>query len=70
MSIKLEKVLKDFMEGQKELKGYDEEKRINDLSELFEPIAKYLLCGGCFVVYSGRKIIRRIFPYTVEFYYH
>ena len=70
MSIELEKVLDDFKKKQKDLKPNDEDARIKKLSELFEPIAKHLLCGGCFEVKSGDKLIRRIFPYTVEFYYH
>ena len=70
MSIELEQVLEDFKKKQKDLKPNDEDARIKKLSELFEPIAKHLLCGGCFEVKSGDKLIRRIFPYTVEFYYH
>lgn len=70
MSIELEEVLTDFKNGQKKMKALSEKDQINELSKLFEPIAKHLLCGGCFEVYSGDKLIRRIFPYTVEFYYH
>ena len=70
MSIELEQVLEHFKKEQKKLKADDEDGRIKKLSELFEPIAKHLLCCGCFEVYSGNKLIRRIFPYTVEFYYH
>ena len=42
----------------------------NKMSELFVPIARKLLFGGYFEVSSGDKVVRRIFPYTVEFYYH
>ena len=70
MSTELKQVLDTFKKEQKKLKDHDEDARIKKLSELFEPIAKHLLCGGCFEVYSGDKLIRRIFPYTVEFYYH
>ena len=70
MSIELEQVLEHFKKEQKDLKANDEDARIKKLSKLFEPIAKHLLCGGCFEVKSGDKLIRRIFPYTVEFYYH
>ena len=70
MSIELEEVLKDFKNGQKKIKALSEKDQIKELSKLFEPIAKHLLCGGCFEVYSGDNLIRRIFPYTVEFYYH
>ena len=70
MSIELEEVLKDFKNGQKKIKALSGKDQINELSKLFEPIAKHLLCGGCFEVYSGDNLIRRIFPYTVEFYYH
>lgn len=70
MSTKLMQILDDFKKGQEELKAHDEETRVHELSKLFEPIAKHLLCGGCFEVYSGTKLIRRVFPFTVEFYYH
>ena len=70
MSTELKQVLDTFKKEQKKLKDHDEDARIKKLSELFEPIAKHLLCGGCFEVKSGDKLIRRIFPYTVEFYYH
>lgn len=70
MSTELKQALEDFKKKQKDLKPNDEDARIKKLSELFEPIAKHLLCGGCFEVKSGDKLIRRIFPYTVEFYYH
>ena len=46
------------------------EKRTEALRDLFVPIARVLLTGGYFEVSSDDRIIRRIFPYTVEFYYH
>lgn len=70
MSTELKKILDDFKEGRNNLTGDNEKARVDDLSKLFESIAKHLLCGGCFEVYSGDNLIRRIFPYTVEFYYH
>lgn len=69
MSKKLSKILKEFQKGQKNLPD-DREARIQGLAELFKPIAEHLLSEGCFKVYSGTKLIRRVFPFTVEFYYH
>ena len=69
MSYKLNQILEDFQEKQKNLPD-DREARIDELAELFKPIAKHLLGEGCFEVYSGTKLIRRVFPFTVEFYYH
>ena len=70
INTELKRILDDFKKGQKELKALTIEAQIEKLSQLFEPIAKHLLCGGCFEVYSGDKLVRRVFPYTVEFYYH
>lgn len=67
---KLIQILDTFSEKQKELKGLNKEAKIEKLSELFMPIAQHLLCGGYLEVFSGKKLIRRVFPYTVEFYYH
>ena len=69
MSNKLNQILEEFQKGQKDL-PHDKETRIQKLAELFKPIAKYLLNEGCFEVYSDTKLIRRVFPFTVEFYYH
>jgi hypothetical protein len=66
----LKQILKTFEEEQKKLDGSDKDAKIQALAELFKPIAKHLLCEGCFEVYSGQILIRRVFPYTVEFYYH
>ena len=66
----LKQVLKTFEDEQKKMDSRDKEAKIQALAELFKPIAKHLLCEGCFEVYSGSKLIRRVFPYTVEFYYH
>ena len=46
------------------------ENNAEKMRELFIPIAKRLLQGGYFEVSSESNVIRRIFPYTVEFYYH
>ena len=46
------------------------ENNAEKMQELFIPIAKRLLRGGYFEVSSEGKVIRRVFPYTVEFYYH
>ena len=46
------------------------EKCENKMAELFKPIAINLLTGGYFVVSSENDVVRRVFPYTVEFYYH
>jgi len=70
MNKTLKQVIKSFENQQQELKGLARESKIDRLSDLFLPIAKHLLCGGCFEVYSGTKLIRRVFPFTVEFYYH
>lgn len=69
MSNKLNHILEEFQKEQKNLPN-DKDARIKDLAELFKPIAKYLLNEGCLEVYSGTKLIRRVFPFTVEFYYH
>lgn len=69
MSNKLSRILKEFEKRQKDLPAGREE-RIQKLADFFKPIAKHLLSEGCFEVYSGTKLIRRVFPFTVEFYYH
>lgn len=69
MSNKLNQILEEFQKGQKNLPD-DKDARIKELAELFKTIAKYLLNEGCLEVYSGTKLIRRVFPFTVEFYYH
>ena len=66
----LNQVLKTFENQRNELVSLDKDAKIQALAELFRPIAKHLLCEGCFEVFSGEKLIRRVFPYTVEFYYH
>ena len=46
------------------------ENNAEKMRELFMPIAKRLLLGGYFEVSSEGEVIRRLFPFTVEFYYH
>ncbi len=58
---KLMALLNAFNEAEK-----SEEKMV----DLFVPIAKQMLYGGCLEVYSKGKVCRRIYPQTVEFYYH
>ena len=62
---KLMKALADFQKGRRSLVSPDKKA----LAELFEPIARRLLYGGCFVVRSKNEE-RFVYPYTVEFYYH
>ena len=67
---KLMAALADFQERQKTLFSSDEDARALELVGLFKPIAKQLLYGGCFEVYSKDALVRRVYPQTVEFYYH
>ena len=66
----LMRALADFQERQKELSSSSDNDRALKLADLFEPIAKQLLYGGCFEVYSKGALVREVFPHTVEFYYH
>jgi len=66
---KLMAALADLQNEQKELSS-NEDVRALELADLFKPIAKQLLYGGCFEVYSNGKLVRKVYPYTVEFYYH
>ena len=70
MNKELMKYLEDFQHKQPELLSYDVNTRIEKLGEEFEIIARQLLYGGCFVVYSGDKEFRKVYLHTVEFYYH
>ena len=67
---KLMAVLTAFQDGQKKLSSPEENARAFELSKLFKPIAQLLLYGGCFEVYSGEKLVRKVYPHTIEFYYH
>ncbi len=63
-------ILADFQEKRNTLSCFSEDVRALELANLFRPIAKQLLYGGCFEVYSNGKLVRKVYPYTVEFYYH
>lgn len=70
MNNELMKCLEDFQRKQPELLSFDVDTRIDKLGKEFEEIARQLLYGDCFVVYSGDKEFRRVYLHTVEFYYH
>ena len=67
---KLKESLEDFQKAQKTLSSKDEKERAKELAEHFKPIARLLLYGGCFEVYSNDVLVRKVYPHTVEFYYH
>lgn len=69
-NLQLMTALAAFKEGQKMLSSRGEEARTLELADLFRPVARQLLFGGCFEVYSKGKLVRRVYPHTVEFYYH
>jgi len=52
----------------REFKGADGKEE--NLGEQFELLAKKLLFGGHFEVRCGKQLIRSIYLYTIEFYYH
>lgn len=62
--------LADFQEKQKTLTSSDEDARALELADLFRSVAKQLLYGGCFEVYSKGALVRIVRPHTIEFYYH
>lgn len=63
-SNKLMESLRRFQRNRKENLTEDE------LADLFEDVARTLLFGGHFESYCGDRLIHKVFPYTVEFYYH
>lgn len=65
----LRHMLETFQQRRNDELSGSENKRLK-LHDLFEPIANRLLCGGYFEVCCGKDVVRRVFPYTVEFYYH
>lgn len=67
---KLMAALASFQDGQKKLSSSEEDTRALELAKLFKPIAQLLLYGGCFEVYSKGALVRKVYPHTVEFYYH
>ena len=67
---KLMAALAAFQDGQKTLSSSEEDARALELSRPFKPIAQLLLYGGCFEVYSGETLARKVYPHTIEFYYH
>ena len=67
---KLLSALATFQDVQKKLSSSEEEARALELAKLFKPIAQLLLYGGCFEVYSAETLVRKVYPHTVEFYYH
>ena len=67
---KLMAALTEFQNKQKQLSSIVGGMRALELADLFKPIAKQLLFGGSFVVYSKEKPVRRVYPHCVEFYYH
>ncbi len=67
---KLMAALAAFQDGQNKLSSSEEDARALELAELFKPVAKLLLYGGCFEVYSGENLVRKVYPHTIEFYYH
>ena len=67
---KLMAALAAFQDGQNKLSSSEEDARALELAKLFKPIAQLLLYGGCFEVYSGEKLVRKVYPHTIEFYYH
>ena len=67
---KLMAVLAEFQKKQGQLPSKKEDEKVLELAELFKTIAKQLLYGGSFVVISPGESIRRVYPHTVEFYYH
>ena len=70
MSEDLKLILEAFQKRQPELLHFDVGTRIEKLGDAFRDIAKQLLYGGCFVVYSGDVAVRKVYLHTVEFYYH
>lgn len=63
-SNKLMESLRRFQQNRKE--NLSEE----GLANLFEDVARRLLYGGHFESYCGDRLVHKVYPYTVEFYYH
>ena len=63
-SNKLMESLRRFQQNRKENLTEDE------LADLFEDVARTLLFGGHFESFCGNRLVHRIYPFTVEFYYH